>query len=99
MFCLWPRIKEYSRSGSVDAVLVQKGREHLVENGRQISTSSGGIKKLGKVVTRPLNRFSKEGLLRYIVSLPLNSLPVVGTVLFLLYNGTQVGWVVNESIC
>ncbi|KAL1683497.1 hypothetical protein EV122DRAFT_201305 [Schizophyllum commune] len=74
-----------------DAVLVQKGREHLVANGREISTSSGGIKKLGKVVTQPLNRFSKEGLLRYIVSLPLNSLPVVGTVLFLLYNGRKAG--------
>lgn len=40
-----------------------------------------------KGVSKPLSRFSKEGLLRYIVSLPLNLVPMVGTVLFLLYNG------------
>lgn len=74
-----------------DAVLIQRGHEHLVENGREISVNSSGIKKLGKAVTKPLDRFSKEGIMRYIVSLPLNSLPVVGTVLFLLYNGRKSG--------
>ncbi|KAJ7093109.1 hypothetical protein C8R44DRAFT_398469 [Mycena epipterygia] len=44
-----------------------------------------------KGVSKPLSRFSKEGLLRYIVSLPLNLVPMVGTVLFLLYNGAKAG--------
>ncbi|KAJ7470408.1 hypothetical protein FB451DRAFT_1253630 [Mycena latifolia] len=44
-----------------------------------------------KGVSKPLSRFSKEGMLRYIVSLPLNLVPVVGTVLFLLYNGAKAG--------
>ncbi|KAJ7716659.1 hypothetical protein DFH07DRAFT_862004 [Mycena maculata] len=37
------------------------------------------------------SRLSKEGMLRYIVSLPLNLVPMVGTVLFLLYNGSKAG--------
>jgi hypothetical protein len=40
-----------------------------------------------KGVSKPLSRLSREGLLRYVVSLPLNLVPMVGTVLFLLYNG------------
>jgi len=43
------------------------------------------------VLKRPLSRFSKEGMLRYVVSLPLNLVPMVGTVLFLLYNGAKAG--------
>ncbi|KAG6833501.1 hypothetical protein H0H87_006073 [Tephrocybe sp. NHM501043] len=69
-----------------DAVLVQQGNEQLVLRGREIK-SSGGVKKLGKAVTKPLSRFSKEGLLRYIITFPLNSIPVIGTILFFLYNG------------
>ncbi|TFK42803.1 hypothetical protein BDQ12DRAFT_597801 [Crucibulum laeve] len=71
-----------------DAVLIQQGNEKLVSRGREVRTSSG-FKTLGKSVTKPLNRLSKEGILRYIISLPLNSIPAVGTVLFLLYNGTS----------
>ncbi|KAJ6547190.1 hypothetical protein B0H19DRAFT_1164389 [Mycena capillaripes] len=40
---------------------------------------------------KPLSRFSREGLVRYVVSLPLNLVPMVGTVLFLLYNGAKAG--------
>ncbi|KAJ7349346.1 hypothetical protein DFH08DRAFT_865189 [Mycena albidolilacea] len=46
---------------------------------------------LFKGVSKPLQRFSREGLLRYVVSLPLNLVPMVGTVLFLLYNGAKAG--------
>ncbi|KAF8078177.1 hypothetical protein FPV67DRAFT_1402800 [Lyophyllum atratum] len=73
-----------------DAVLLQQGHEQLVSRGREVKSTSG-IKKLGKSISQPLNTLSKEGILRYIISLPLNSLPVVGTVLFFVYNGTQAG--------
>jgi len=73
-----------------DAVLVQQGHEQLVSRGRNITTGNGA-KKLGSALTKPLNRFSKEGLIRYVISLPLNALPVVGTALFLLYNGKKSG--------
>ncbi|KAL0947283.1 hypothetical protein HGRIS_013403 [Hohenbuehelia grisea] len=73
-----------------DAVLLQQGNEHLVSRGREVKNTSG-MKKLGKSITQPLDRFSKEGILRYIISLPLNALPIIGSVLFLLYNGKKAG--------
>ncbi|KAF5324551.1 hypothetical protein D9611_004475 [Ephemerocybe angulata] len=74
-----------------DAVLLQQGNMQLVENGREVQSSSSGVKKLGKSLSKPLNRFTPEGIVRYIVSLPLNSIPIVGTGLFLLYNGKKLG--------
>lgn len=79
---------------AVDAVLLQQGNENLVACGREVKSKSG-IKMLGRSITKPLNRFSKEGILRYIISLPLNSIPIVGTVMFFLYNGRSrffVSW-------
>jgi hypothetical protein len=74
---------------TVDAVLLQQGNAQLVEGGRETQSSSSGIKKLGKSLYKPLNRFSPESILRYVASLPLNAIPVVGTALFLLYNGSS----------
>lgn len=70
----------------VDAVMVQQGHADVVQRGREVK-SSNGVKTLGKSITRPLSRFSKAGIMRYIISLPLNALPFIGTALFLLYNG------------
>ncbi|KAJ7771833.1 hypothetical protein B0H16DRAFT_1514905 [Mycena metata] len=53
--------------------------------------SRGFVQSVLKGASKPLSRFSREGLLRYVVSLPLNMVPMVGTVLFLLYNGTKAG--------
>ncbi|KAF9532409.1 hypothetical protein CPB83DRAFT_891137 [Crepidotus variabilis] len=74
-----------------DAVLLQQGNQSLVEKGRQVKSNSAGFKVLGKSLMKPLDRFSKDGVIRYIISLPLNSIPGVGTVLFLLYNGVKSG--------
>ena len=71
----------------VDAVLLQQGNESLVARGREVKSNSSGMKLLGKSITKPLNRFSKDGLVRYLLSIPLNSIPVIGTFLFLLWNG------------
>lgn len=71
---------------SVDAVMVQQGHADVVQRGREVK-SNNGVKTLGKSITKPLSRFSKAGIIRYIVSLPLNALPFIGTALFLLYNG------------
>lgn len=61
-----------------------------MSKGRQVvNTKERGanVKKLGKTIVQPLNKFSTEGLIRYLISLPLNAIPVVGTIVFLLYNG------------
>ncbi|KAJ7168068.1 hypothetical protein C8R43DRAFT_1157545 [Mycena crocata] len=57
----------------------------------QKGKSRSFLQSIFKGLSKPLGRFSKEGLLRYIVSLPLNLVPMVGTVLFLLYNGAKAG--------
>ncbi|KAF9492277.1 hypothetical protein BDN71DRAFT_1223469 [Pleurotus eryngii] len=73
-----------------DAVMVQQGHADVVQRGREVK-SSNGVKTLGKSITRPLGRFSKARIIRYIISLPLNALPFIGTALFLLYNGNKAG--------
>jgi len=76
-----------------DAVLIQQGHTSLVSRGRQITRSGGqkGFVKLGKSVIAPFNWFNKERIARYLISLPLNAVPFIGTVLFLLYNGLKTG--------
>ncbi|KAF8734796.1 Etoposide-induced protein 2.4 (EI24), partial [Rhizoctonia solani] len=73
-----------------DETLLLQGQTKLVSNGREVTTQSG-TKALGKLILKPLHRFSKEGIIRYILSIPLNFIPVVGTVFFLGYNGAKSG--------
>ncbi len=52
------------------------------------ASKGGSVTKLGKAIARPLTgKLSTDGIVRYILSLPLNLIPVVGTVFFLGYNG------------
>ncbi|GAA5891668.1 hypothetical protein JCM6882_006161 [Rhodosporidiobolus microsporus] len=74
-----------------DAVLLQKGHDELVSHGRAIS-KKGGTVELGKSLLRPVtSKFSAQGLVRYLVTLPLNLIPGVGTAIFLLLNGRKAG--------
>ncbi|CAE6501183.1 unnamed protein product [Rhizoctonia solani] len=73
-----------------DETLLLQGQTALVSNGRELTTQSGS-KALGRLLLKPLNRFSKDGIIRYILSIPLNFIPVVGTVFFLGYNGAKSG--------
>ncbi|WVN87230.1 uncharacterized protein L203_102407 [Cryptococcus depauperatus CBS 7841] len=74
-----------------DAVMVQKGHQVLVEHGRQISSTGGKARQLGSLVAKPLSGFSVDNLVRYVLTLPLNFVPVVGTAFFLGYNGLKAG--------
>jgi len=73
-----------------DETLLLRGQTGLVSSGREVTTASGK-KALGRLIMKPLDRFSKEGLVRYVLSIPLNFVPVVGTVFFLGYNGAKSG--------
>lgn len=72
-------------------VLLSHGHRDLVRNGRLSTThKSSGITKLGKAITKPIGGkwfMSMDGIVRYVLSLPLNFIPVIGTVFFLGYNG------------
>jgi len=74
-----------------DAVLVQKGQVALVQRGRQVSSSGNTGKQLGRLLSKPLSRLSLDSMVRYVLSLPLNFIPVMGTVFFLAFNGYKAG--------
>ncbi|KAG8913003.1 hypothetical protein FRC01_004780 [Tulasnella sp. 417] len=73
-----------------DEVLLAQGMTSIVAQGREIEGSGTGS-RLGKALMAPLHRFSKEGIIQYILSFPLNFIPIVGTVFFLFYNGNKQG--------
>ncbi|KAF9052765.1 hypothetical protein BJ165DRAFT_1600919 [Panaeolus papilionaceus] len=76
-----------------DAVLKKQGHGALVESGNlnKRQRNKSAFQDIAEPITASFGRFSKEGILRYIVTAPLNLIPVVGTVIFLLYNGKKSG--------
>jgi hypothetical protein len=75
-----------------DAVLLQEGYTSLVKSGRELNPKGGPVGRLGKVLKRPFARLSVQNLVRYFLWLPLNFVPVVGTVLFLFVQGLPLGF-------
>ncbi|KAL4901459.1 hypothetical protein BDW74DRAFT_170169 [Aspergillus multicolor] len=76
-----------------DAVLLERGCESLVQNGRELKHGNGVMGRLGKMVKRPFGDGSGviRGMVRSLIMLPLNFIPVVGTVLFVYVSGKKVG--------
>ncbi|KAI4133416.1 MAG: hypothetical protein LQ347_002184 [Umbilicaria vellea] len=74
-----------------DGVLVSKNTTELVSGGRQIKAGSDPMAKLGKLVKTPFAKFTPSALIRYFMYLPLNFIPVVGTVMFVILQGRRAG--------
>jgi len=76
-----------------DGVLVAKRQTGIVAEGRQIKSGNfrDPIAKLGKLFKSPFERFTPKAIIRYVMYLPLNFIPVVGTVLFVLLQGRTRG--------
>ena len=72
-----------------DLVLVAEQQTGLVQAGRQLEPARGGrgAPALGRLLRRPFARFSPQAVVRYLMWLPLNMIPVIGTVLFILAQG------------
>ncbi|RMJ27411.1 hypothetical protein PHISP_01727 [Aspergillus sp. HF37] len=94
-----------------DGTLVARGESALVKRGREVKSAAaaGGqegegnpiIGRLGKLLKRPFglggDGFNpKQALLRSLLYLPLNFIPVVGTVAYLLVQGRKVGPALHE---
>lgn len=80
-----------------DLVLLETGNQKLVQNGRELTSgSSSALTRLGKLAKKPLTLFSVESLVRYLIRLPLNFIPVVGTVIFLMVQGRETGPAMHE---
>ncbi len=74
-----------------DGVLVSKHTTNLVSGGRQIKAGGDPMAKLGKMIKTPFAKFTPKALVRYFMYLPLNFIPVVGTVIFVVLQGKRAG--------
>ncbi|KAH0543282.1 hypothetical protein FGG08_002345 [Glutinoglossum americanum] len=76
-----------------DAVLINEGHLALVQPAREIHAAAPDpVKQLGKPLTSAqYSPFSFRQILEFIILLPLNLIPVVGTPLFLVLTGRRGG--------
>lgn len=74
-----------------DGTLVSRDCEVLVSKGRTVNKSGDAMSKLGKLVKKPFEKYSPAAFIRYFLYLPLNFIPVVGTVIFVLLQGRSYG--------
>ena len=74
-----------------DGTLLSKQCTNLVEEGRQVNAGGDNIARLGKLIKKPFARFAPNAIIRYLLYLPLNFIPVVGTVIFVALQGKRAG--------
>jgi hypothetical protein len=83
-----------------DGVLVARHQTGIVSEGRELKSGNFNdpIGKLGKLIKSPFERFTPKALIRYVMYLPLNFIPVVGTVIFVLIQGKTRGNSVHTRV-
>lgn len=76
-----------------DGTLVARDQTALVARERTVKSSSAGdaIARLGKLVSKPFQKFTPKALIRYVMYLPLNFIPIVGTAIFVTLQGKKYG--------
>ena len=75
-----------------DGTLVARGTTDLVSSGRQIKRgASDPMHALGKLVKKPFAKYSPSAFIRYLIYLPLNFIPVVGSAIFIVLQGRRSG--------
>lgn len=79
-----------------DGTLVSRDSAGIVSEGRELRSGGDSIQRLGKVLKSPFDRFSPKALVRYVMYLPLNFIPVVGTIAFILLNGRSRGQAAHD---
>lgn len=76
-----------------DGTMLAKGAStDLVSQGRTGVGKAGDVmNRLGKLAKRPFAKYTPTAFIRYLLYLPLNFIPVVGTVLFFILQGRRAG--------
>jgi len=79
-----------------DGTLLTRNNGNVVAEGREVKARGDSIQRLGKALKKPFGHFSINELIRYVMYLPLNFIPVVGTVAFILLRGRSRGDSVHD---
>jgi len=81
------------RHQSVALTALSVGHTELVAKERQVESggASDAISRLGKLVSKPFAKFTPSAIVRYFMFLPLNLIPVVGTIAFVVLQGRKYG--------
>ncbi|KAJ3492678.1 hypothetical protein NLG97_g5219 [Lecanicillium saksenae] len=79
-----------------DGTLVSRNATAVVSEGRELKAAGDPMKRLGKVLRSPFEKFSPKAMIRYLMYLPLNFIPIVGTVAFVFLQGRARGRSVHE---
>lgn len=76
-----------------DGTLVARSSTDILAEGRQLKSGNFNdpIGKLGKLLKSPFEKYTPTAFIRYVMYLPLNFVPVVGTVMFVLLQGRTRG--------
>jgi len=74
-----------------DGTLLSRDCTTLLSDGRQIKSGGDPIARLGKLVKKPFAKFAPSAIIRYLLYLPLNIIPVVGTIMFIVLQGRRNG--------
>ena len=74
-----------------DGTLLSRECTNLVSDGRQIKAGGDPIARLGTLLKKPFSKFAPNAVIRYLLFLPLNFIPVVGTIIFIILQGKRNG--------
>ena len=74
-----------------DVTLISRGQNALVRDGKTKYARSTKAEGIEGALVRPFQALSRDGFMKYLLSLPLNFVPVIGTVAFLFINGQRGG--------
>ncbi|ATY60270.1 hypothetical protein A9K55_005574 [Cordyceps militaris] len=79
-----------------DGTLVARDATAIVGEGRELRPGRDPMARLGKVLRSPFDKFGPKAMIRYLMYLPLNFIPIVGTVAFVFLQGRNRGRSVHE---
>jgi hypothetical protein len=82
---------EYALIDTFDATLLSRDCTNLVSEGRHITSSGDSMARLGKLIKKPFSKFTPNAIIRHLLYIPLNIIPVVGTVIFIILQGKSNG--------
>ncbi|KAJ3553093.1 hypothetical protein NM688_g3801 [Phlebia brevispora] len=87
-FLAKPLLLEPALQHVFDSTLISRGQLQLVKDGK---TKFASVTDRTGALFRPLQALSRNGVATYLLTLPLNIIPVLGTISFVCINGHRAG--------